>query len=87
MWPFNRRGITVSPSKFNEFVDVVHSLTQQSRQLREDLDDLFDKHERLRGKFYGLGLHKPSEESRPRTKSEILAQHFTPGRPVRHNEG
>jgi hypothetical protein len=87
MWPFSRPKITVSATTMTEIGDVVHDLSSKVRQLREDFDDLADKHERLRGKFYGLGLHKPSEQSQPLTKSEILARHFTPGRPVRHTEG
>jgi hypothetical protein len=49
-----RRKKDVSLEQFRE-------LTKAVTMLREDLDDLYDRHERLRGKFYGT--RKPENHS------------------------
>jgi len=83
--------------------DQVRELVKSVRHLREDIDDLAHKHERLRGKFYGnrnavrsedLGTaDNPSGEAgssgsaRRPSKSELLARYFTPGKPTIHSGG
>jgi hypothetical protein len=66
--------------------DELRDLRKAVVQLREDVDDLEAKHERLRGRFYERV--KPGVRSggpaRPESKQELLARYFVPGRPAVH---
>lgn len=72
-----------------EWSDVHRSMTKRLDELREDLDALKGQHERLRGRVYGVGMHKnPLTEARQETREELkarlLGSRFTPGRPANH---
>jgi hypothetical protein len=67
-WPFSRR-IQVSHSTLADYWAALHALTERVsdenrakskliEQLREDVEALAAKYERLRGRVYGAGLHK-----------------------------
>lgn len=68
--------------------DVHRSLTKRIDELREDLDALKGQHERLRGRVYGVGLHKAPLEQGAETREElrrrVLGSRFTPGKPADH---
>lgn len=79
---------------FVQLRDSTHDNTRthakQLAELREDMDALAAKYERLRGRVYGAGLHRDGPErgpeTREQTKARVLASRFTPGRPAIHSE-
>jgi hypothetical protein len=66
--------------------DALRELRKAVVQLREDVDDLESKHERLRGRFYERTAPRngSGRPPRPESKQELLARYFIPGRPAVH---
>jgi hypothetical protein len=84
MWGrFNRRL-----AQDREFFELVLKLKVRVTALEEQITALEAGHERLRGKLYQSGAHKPPEAApeAPRSKGEILRDYFVPGRPAKHSE-
>jgi hypothetical protein len=94
---FWRRNSGISATQASELIDLLRAHGKELKQLREDIDDLGDKHERLRGKFYakngagGTGDPKPSDllpgpenNGRPRGLRPLLSDYWTPGTPAKH---
>jgi len=67
------------PASFEELHTAVTALRLKVKALEERADAADLAHERLRGRFYGLGLHKVDQPSQTLSKSELLAK-FVPRR-------
>jgi len=81
MWPFSKRRLASD----QDLVDLVFKLRARVTALEERADASEAAQERLRGRLYATGQHKPPQEPRELSKAEILNRHFTPGRPVNHS--
>lgn len=82
VWPFKKRSLAV-PASSDELLKVVFDTRAALKIAQERLDALEDKHERLRGRVYATGLHKPPIE--PQSKGDILREFgYVPGRPAPH---
>lgn len=83
VWPFRRKQLATD----QDVIELVFKLRARVTALEERADATEAAQERLRGRLYATGQHKPApvvEPPRPLTKAEILNQHFMPGRPVKH---
>lgn len=92
MWPFKKRA-GVDAERLDRLEKAV-------ARVLDDLGELEDKHERLRGKVYAHKLHKPTEEAQDSrsesdpakmSRAELKAWatrsgRITPGRPAHHTE-
>lgn len=90
---FNRRVTTHEVlQKLDSLEHEVESLRRNLRDLTESLENLADKHIRLRGRVYASKLHKPEEEEttpKAMTRAELKASlartgRFVPGRAAIH---
>jgi len=76
---------------FRQLQDTFHErirvMEVAVRELTEDLGALQAKHERLRGRVYGAGLHQAPETAQPVGRDAIrkLAG-IVPGRPYQHKD-
>lgn len=80
-------------TQMGELYTRVGELNRHLAQLREDVDTLASRHERLRGRVYGAGLHKPPEAETPAAPSRdelkrrlVSTGRFVPGKPPIHSE-
>lgn len=84
MWPFKSTRLASD-------AEVLASLTKLHAKvaaLEDGLAALQDKHERLRGRVYATGQHKPDPATpAPRLdKAAVLREFgFVPGKPAPHN--
>lgn len=96
MWPFQaktepRQGVDHAHLELSA---QIHGLVQRVKQVEDDLAALEAKHERLRGRFYGL---RGRQNDEPESKAEILrrmgflrgavAPPPAPASPLEENDG
>jgi len=81
MWPFPSARL----ARDTEIIDLVFKLRARITALEERADASEAAAERLRGRLYATGAHKPPQEPQSPTKADVLREAgFVPGRPMRH---
>ena len=83
---WSRRKHLLTKAEVESILDFVRTSERTFAQLKEDLDDLRAKHERLRGRFYATRGPADDEVAPKLTKAQILARHFRPGMPPQHTK-
>lgn len=82
MWPFKSAGTGTDP----ELLEALTKLRTRVTALEDDLANLADKHERLRGKVYATGQHRAPDAAAPApgAKPTLMELGFRPGQPYPH---
>lgn len=89
MWPFTRKPRLATDQ---EVIGALQRLTGQVALMQERLDRLEAAQERLRGRLYATGAHKPPPGEQPESpppatngrKPLLLELGFKPGQPFPH---
>jgi len=83
---FTRKTVDFECRKaLDEATKVINGLVDESRRLRDHLDELHSEHRKLRGRFYASRGEMEVAPRAAESKADILRRiGYVPGQPVKH---